>query len=224
MHPEWEPYSAWRDRQADKDSYLVNPPDDVAIQLYTSGTTGHPKGMQLTHANLFAAIAAAPERYPCSADDVSLTCLPQFHIAGSVLGVLNLYRGARTVIVRETAPAERVTLTFLVPALLLFMLQTPGCQAVDFSSLRRIVYGASPIAVEMLRAAMTTFKCDFCHLYGMTETTGVVTCLPPEAHSLSDSPRLRSCGKPLGNAEIKVVDLHDVELRTGQVGEIISGA
>src|SRR5215471_12925853 len=80
-HPEWEPYSAWRDRQADNDSYLVNPPDDVAIQLYTSGTTGHPKGVQLTHANLFAAIAAAPEWYPCSAEDVSLTCLPQFHIA-----------------------------------------------------------------------------------------------------------------------------------------------
>jgi acyl-CoA synthetase (AMP-forming)/AMP-acid ligase II len=228
-HPEWEPYSAWRDRQADTDSYLVNPPDDVAIQLYTSGTTGHPKGVQLTHANLFAAIAAAPEWYPCTAEDVSLTCLPQFHIAGSVLGVFNLYRGARTVIVRETAPAEilqlipteRVTLTFLVPALLLFMLQTPGCQDVDFSSLRRIVYGASPIAVDVLRAALTTFKCDFCHLYGMTETTGVVTCLPPEAHSLSDSPRLRSCGKPLSNAEIKVVDLDNVELQPGRVGEIV---
>jgi acyl-CoA synthetase (AMP-forming)/AMP-acid ligase II len=228
-HPEWESYRAWRDRQADDDPQLATPRDDVAIQLYTSGTTGHPKGAELTHANLLAALAAAPEWYPCTAADVSLACMPQFHIAGSVLGLLSLNRGARTVIMRETAPAEilrlipaeRVTLTFLVPALLLFMLQTPGCQDVDYSSLRRIVYGASPIAVDVLRAALTTFTCEFCHLYGLTETTGVVTCLPPEEHALTDSPRLRSCGKPLSNAEIKVVDIDDVELRSGQVGEIV---
>jgi acyl-CoA synthetase (AMP-forming)/AMP-acid ligase II len=230
-HPEWEPYLAWRSRQADTDSYLVNPPDDVAIQLYTSGTTGHPKGVQLTHANLFAAIGAAPEWYPCGADDISLACMPQFHIAGSFLGVLGLYRGARTVILRETAPAEilriipteRVTFTFLVPSLLLFMLQTPGYQEVDFSSLRRIVYAAYPIALDVLRAALATFKCDFCHLYGLTETTGVVTCLPPEAHSLTDKgPRLRSCGKPLSNAEIKVVGADEVEVEAGQIGEIVA--
>src|SRR5690349_20290228 len=88
---------------------------------------------------------------------------------------------------------------------MLFMLQTSGAEDVDFSSLRRIVYGASPIAVDVLRAALATFKCDFCHLYGLTETTGVVTCLPPEAHSLSDTgPRLRSCGEPLGNPEVNV--------------------
>jgi acyl-CoA synthetase (AMP-forming)/AMP-acid ligase II len=230
-HPEWEPYVAWRDRQPDADPCLCNGPNDVAIQLYTSGTTGHPKGVQLTHANVFAAIAAAPEWYPCGADDVSLACMPQFHIAGSVLGLFSVYRAARTVIVRETAPAEilrlipseRVTLTFLVPSLLLFMLQTSGCEDVDFSSLRRIVYGASPIAVDVLRAALATFKCDFCHLYGLTETTGVVTCLPPEAHSLSDTgPRLRSCGKPLSNAEIKVVGADDAEVQSGQIGEIIA--
>jgi long-chain acyl-CoA synthetase len=166
--PERESYVAWRDRQLDTDSDLVNPPDDVAIQLYTSGTTGHPKGVQLTHANVFAAIAAAPEWYPCGADDVSLACMPQFHIAGSILGLFSLYRGARTVILREAAPAEilrlipseRVTLTLLVPSLLLFMLQTSGCEDVDFSGLRRIVYGASPIAVDVLRAALATFKCD----------------------------------------------------------------
>jgi long-chain acyl-CoA synthetase len=91
--------------------------------------------------------------------------MPQFHIAGRMLGLFSLYRGARTVIVRETAPAEilrlipteRVTLTFLVPSLLLFMLQTPGCEDVDFSSLRRIAYGASPIALDVVRAALATF-------------------------------------------------------------------
>jgi long-subunit acyl-CoA synthetase (AMP-forming) len=81
------------------DSRLRNGPNDVAIQLYTSGTTGHPKGVQLTHANVFAVIAAAPEWYPCGADDVSLACMPQFHIGGSILGLFSLYRGARIIII-----------------------------------------------------------------------------------------------------------------------------
>src|ERR1051326_3187441 len=73
-HSDWEPYVAWRDRQKDADPCLCDEPNDVAIQLYTSGTTGHPKGVQLTHANVFAAIDAAPEWYPCGAGAVSLGC------------------------------------------------------------------------------------------------------------------------------------------------------
>jgi acyl-CoA synthetase (AMP-forming)/AMP-acid ligase II len=74
----------------------------------------------------------------------------------------------------------------------------------------------------VLREALATFKCDFCHLYGLTETAGVVTCLPPEAHSLTDnSLRLRSCGKPLSNADIKVVDSDHIDVQPGQVGEIV---
>src|SRR6266542_3991147 len=160
-HPEWEPYIAWRDRQTSADPELPIRSHDVVLQLYTSGTTGHPKGVQVTHDNILAALAAAHEWYPCTADDVRLACMPQFHVAGSIGGLIGLYAGARTIVAREPAPAEllrliateRVTLTFLVPALMLFMLQTPGCQEVDFSSLKQITYGASPIALDLLRQA-----------------------------------------------------------------------
>jgi len=228
-HPEWESYTDWRDRQASNDPQLAISGDDVALQLYTSGTTGNPKGAQITHNNLVAALQAAGEWYPCSAEDVSLACMPQSHMGGSLLGLIALYVGAQNVITREPSPAEilqlipseRITLAFLVPAVVLFLLQTPGCQAVDSSSLKRIVYGGSPIPLDLLRDALATFKCEFGHLYGLTETTGVVTFLPPQDHDVAGSPRMRSCGKPLSNAEIKVVDSDGIEVPTGHVGEVV---
>jgi len=228
-HPEWEAYADWRDRQPGGDPQLAISVEDVALQLYTSGTTGHPKGAQITHNNLLAALSATNEWYPCTAEDVSLACMPQFHIGGSLLGLIALHAGARAVIMPEPVPAdilrlipgERVSQAFFVPALMLFLLQTPGCRDVDFSSLKRIVYGASPIPLDLLRDAVSTFKCDFGHLYGLTETTGVVTVLPPEDHDPAGAPRMRSCGEPLSNVELKVVGPDDTELQPGQVGEIV---
>jgi acyl-CoA synthetase (AMP-forming)/AMP-acid ligase II len=228
-HSEWEGYTAWRDRQASTDPRLETPGDDVALQHYTSGTTGHPKGTEITHNNLFAALAAAREWYDCSAEGVNLARMPQYHIAGSLVGMIGIYRGARTVITRQVdtteilrlIPAERVTHAFFAPAVLLFLLQTSGCREMDFSSLEYILYGASPIPLDLLREALATFKCDFGQAYGLTETTGVVTVLPPEYHDLAGSPRMRSCGKPLSNAQIKVVDAAGGGLPSGQVGEIV---
>ena len=107
---EWEPYLAWRDRQGDTDPCLRSTRDDVALQLYTSGTTGHPKGAQITHANVLAALAAAKDWYPCTATDVSLACMPQFHISGSLVGLVALYAGARDVIA-EPAPVRDPPIT-----------------------------------------------------------------------------------------------------------------
>jgi acyl-CoA synthetase (AMP-forming)/AMP-acid ligase II len=224
-HPEWEPYAGWRDRQVGTDPGLAASGDDVAMQLYTSGTTGHPKGAQLTHDYLMTSLLdAAREWYGCRSDDVSLICMPQFHYGGSVVGLIALYAGGRDVITRQLEPteilrlipAEGVTVAVFVPAVLLFLLQTPGCRETDFSSLRRVVYSASPIPLDLLREAMATFKCGFGQVYGLTET-GVVTFLPPADHDPAGNPRMRSCGKPIGNAEIKVVDTNDVELPPGQV-------
>src|SRR5688572_12288413 len=131
-HPEWEGYFSWRDRQPSADPRLDTPGDDVALQHYTSGTTGHPKGTEITHDNLLAALAAAREWYDCGAEGVNLACMVQFHLSGSLVGLIGIYRGARTVITRQAdpaeilrlIPAERVTHSFFVPALLLFLLQT----------------------------------------------------------------------------------------------------
>ena len=228
-HPEWEGYTSWRDRQHDDASGMPINGDDVVIQMYTSGTTGHPKGALTTHDNIFAALECSPDWYPCTADDVNLVCMPLFHIAGSFIGLLGLYAGARNVLSRDTHPAtllrliesERVTMMFLVPALMLFMLQAPEIEQVDLSSLRQIDYGASPIALDLLRQAITVFKCDFVQVYGLSETTGVITALPPEDHDPEGSQRMRSCGKPTRTAEIRVVDANDKELAAGEVGEIV---
>ena len=229
-YPDWESYATWRERQDTTDPDQLVTGSDVALQLYTSGTTGRPKGAQLTHDNLLVSLAGSPEYYPCSAADVSLACMPYFHIAGAIVGLFGLFGGARTLVMRDPVPAEilrlipaeRVTVTFFVPALLLFLLQTPGCQETDFSSLRLIAYGASPIPLDLLKTAIATFGCAFEHWYGMTETAGVITRLPFADHDASGGARMRSCGKPIGTMRgLRVVDATGGEAPVGEVGEIV---
>jgi long-chain acyl-CoA synthetase len=114
-----------------------------------------------------------------------------------------------------------VTLAFVAPAVLLILLQTPGCREADFASLRRVVYAGSPIPLALLRDALATFGCAFGQVYGLTETTGAVTHLSPADHAMADSPRLGSCGKPLGTTALRVVDGVGNPLPPGQVGEIV---
>jgi long-chain acyl-CoA synthetase len=229
-HPEWESYLQWRDRQSAADPELPIDVHDVALQLYTSGTTGHPKGAQLTNANLLSLMPTAVRDWGhWNEKDRSLVCLPLFHIGGSGWASIGFYCGATAVIIHEIDCAEilrliaeqRVTRAFFVPALLLFLLQTPGVEKTDFSSLVQIVYGASPIPLDLLRAAMATFKCGFAQVYGLTETTGAITYLSPEEHDPNGNPRMRSCGKPHESVDLRIVDPKGEELPSGQVGEII---
>jgi acyl-CoA synthetase (AMP-forming)/AMP-acid ligase II len=229
-HPSWADYETWRDGQSTDDPVLPFDADDVVLQFYTSGTTGRPKGVQLTHANLVTALEAAADQWGrATPRDVSLVCLPQYHIGGAFWACVGFFQGARNVVAREVNPGEilrlitgeRVTMGFFAPAVLLFLLQAPACRETDFSSLRYILYGASPIPLDLLREALATFRCGFAQVYGMTETTGVVTYLPPEEHDSVGTPRMRSCGQPIPAAEIKVVDEAGRELPSGQVGEII---
>jgi long-chain acyl-CoA synthetase len=228
-HPEWETYVTWRDGQTSADPHLETPGTDVVLQLYSSGTTGHPKGAQLTHDGLMVSLPAAREWYPCSTDDVQLTSMPQYHFSGSFMGLVSLFAGGRIVITRQVdtaeilqlIPAERVSRACFVPAVLLFLLQTPGCRDTDFSSLGYIVYGGSPIPLDLLREAVDTFQCGFGQVYGMTEV-GIVTTLLPRDHDPAGSRRMCSVGKPLGNAEIKVIGEDGAVLPPHQVGEIVA--
>ena len=178
---------------------------------------------------MLTGVAAAMELLSPVPGDVGLVCMPQYHIAGVMMGCLGVATGCRSVVVREVNPGEilllipneRVTMTFFVPAVLLLLLQAPGCRQTDFSSLRHIGYGASPIPLDLLRNAVATFRCGFGQVYGMTETTGAITNLPPEDHDPAGTSRMRSCGRPIAAAEIKVVDDVGRELPTGQVGEIV---
>jgi long-chain acyl-CoA synthetase len=219
------------DAQPTTDPGTRSTSDDVAFQLYSSGTTGRPKGVMLTNSNFFGLLPLAKEMWELSPDAVNMVAMPLFHIGGGGWAVAGQYEGARSVIVREMDPAaligliasERITHGFLVPAVLQFMLMVPGAADADYSSLQVLVYGASPISEEVLAASVTTFQCKFWQAYGLTETTGAVVNLSPEDHDVNgpNRHRLRSCGLPGPGVEVRIVDtdtLQDCEV--GEVGEI----
>jgi long-chain acyl-CoA synthetase len=205
-------------------------PADVAVQMYTSGTTGLPKGVLTTQRNLAAAYLSA-ELWGFDSRSISLTPLPMFHIGGIGWAYLGLVSGATTILVSEfDAPQvvdllerERVTNAVFVPTILQMLAAVPGAAERDYSSLRSIAYGASPITTPVLRAALRTFRCPLFGVYGLTETTGGVVHLAPEDHD-ADGPRqylLRSAGRPLPWVEMRIVDpLTDSECVAGEVGEV----
>ena len=152
-------------------------PDDDALQLYSSGTTGLPKGVVLTHRGLLSTCETVARDWRFGADDVNGNPLPTFHVAGMTMLLLTLWAGGQTVAFPSfeagefIAAVERegITHAFLVPAMLLFMLQQPGVRAADYRKLRLIAYGGSPISDALLKEAMAVFGCDFLQVYGMTE-------------------------------------------------------
>jgi long-chain acyl-CoA synthetase len=204
---------------------------DVVFQVYTSGTTGRPKGAMLSHRNLLALRASGyavgllwfPE-----AGDSTLVVLPVSHIAGTAYALFGLYGGGRVVIAREFDAAETLRLIeaesishlLLAPAVLKLVVEHPDATTTDFSRLRYITYGASPIPEALLRRALTTFGCDFVQMYGMTETAGGVVALSPEDHRSGNADRLRSAGCAMPGVEVVILDEGGRVLGPGQIGEV----
>jgi fatty-acyl-CoA synthase len=230
--PQWPDYAAWRDAQSSDDPGVAITPKDIAIQLYTSGTTGKPKGAMLSHANFLNLVqtgndAAKPDWNKWATSDVSLIAMPIFHIGGSGWGVMNLYHGAKGVIAREFDPTRildffeqyGITKLFMVPAAMQFVVRQPRARQVNFSKLKYMLYGASPIPAALLRECIEVFKCGFVQMYGMTETTGTIVALPPEDH-VEGLERMRSAGKALPGIELAILDSDGNRLPPRQVGEI----
>jgi long-chain acyl-CoA synthetase len=227
----YQGYEEWVQGFEATDPGIVATGDDIAFQLYSSGTTGRPKGVMLSNANLFELVPAAEEIWDFSPEMVNLVAMPLFHIGGGGWAVAGMVYGCTSVIVRDLDPAaligligeKRITHGFLVPAVLQFMLMMPGVAEADYSSLHLLVYGASPISEEVLAKSVKTFGCQFWQTYGLTETTGAIVNLPPSDHD-PEGPnrhRLRSCGLPGPGVEIRIVDSSTfADLPTGDVGEI----
>ena len=224
-------YETWVNSGAATDPAVVSASEDVAFQLYSSGTTGRPKGVMLTNNNFFVMLPGARTFWKLSDDMINLVAMPLFHIGGGGWATAGQFVGSSSIIVREMDPnaviqlieKHKITHGFLVPAVLQFMLMMPSVKEADFSSLQLMVYGASPISLEVLTNSVETFKCDFMQVYGLTETTGATTLLPSEDHDPKgpNAHRLRSCGVPAPGVEIRIIDnATGKELPAREVGEI----
>lgn len=206
--------------------------DEAVLQLYTSGTTGHPKGAVLSNRNLFglrkASLDNPPEHTLWDEDEAVLVAMPCAHIGGTGLGVMALAAGLPGVVLTEFDPPRvfdavenrGVTRFFIVPAALALLLNHPDCAKTDFSRIKYILYGASPIPLELLRECIAMFGAQFVQNYGMTETTGTICVLPPEDHSVEGNQRMRSAGKPLPGVEMIIRGPDGKPLPTGEIGEI----
>ncbi len=227
----YESYAAWRDRFPPTDPAIEPDADASVYQLYTSGTTGMPKGVQLTSKNVFAFAAAGTVEWRFDGDSVSFVALPLFHSAGSAWALIGLINGATNVLLREVACGEilrmisehRVTNIFLVPAVIQMLLAEPGAGDSDFSSMRAVAYGGSPISETVRQESMRRFACDFLQCYGFTEATGAVSSLRAEDQD-PGGPRakfLASAGRPWGDVEMRIVDPESLEdAPAGGAGEI----
>jgi long-chain acyl-CoA synthetase len=230
----WVPLAeldAWLDGAQPVDPGFEPAADTVVVQLYTSGTTGLPKGVMLSGRNFASILVKADTVFRIDDRTVSMVAMPLFHIGGTGWALAGMSRGGHSVVVRDLDPAvvldlierHRITHTFVVPAVLMFLLATPELAEADVSSLETVFYGASPISEEVLVRSMEALGCDFTQVYGLTETTGAITSLMPEDHDPS-GPRaglLRSAGRPFDHVEIRIADPDTgAERPPGEVGEI----
>lgn len=226
-HPEWITYTQWRDEQSPAKVRVRNHPGDTMVQMYTSGTTGFPKGVELNHTSVLACTRSMMGSDAWEPGEVALVTAPLFHTAGSAWANCALQSGGTVVLLRELSPESildaieehRVTQTLLVPAVIQMVLHSPDCADRDFSSLKRLLYGASPITLAVLQQAIETFDCEMEQGYGLTETVGPVAMLPPEDHV--DEDKLKSCGKAVPGSTIRVVDADSSDCAPGEVGEIV---
>lgn len=226
-------YQEWRDNEASRDLGIPISSSSPAVQLYTSGTTGRPKGAVLSHANfIWLQQAQSGERYgwnQWAEDDVALAVMPAFHIAGLGWTLTALYNGSPTVLAREfDAPAAleaiatwRVTKILAVPSAVQMLVAEYAARSADLSSLRYVFYGASPMPLELLRRSLESFNAQFVQLYGMTETAGGVIALGPEDHDPVDIARMRSAGRPLAGVEVAVWSEAGHVLAPGKIGELV---
>lgn len=231
----------WRSFDAWLHAYAEEPVADASVsetsilyQMYTSGTTGRPKGVELTHAavlaNAFQLELAIP--YRLARGDRYLIVCPLYHAAAAISVVMTLRAGGALVIHRNFEPAavlaalaEEVTAATLVPAMIQRCIEEAERSGRrTFEKLVHILYGASPIAEETLRRAMALFDCKFTQAFGMTETTAAATALTAEDHDLALSGRqglLRSCGRALIATGISIQTPSGAAAATGDTGEIV---
>ncbi len=230
----WIDYKEWVAAQPASAPEERSDNDAELYQMYTSGTTGRPKGAVLQQSAVIANMLQQMAAVPTHLDDHSLIVVPLYHAAGALTALGSISSGTSMVIHEDFSPLDvvsalsdgGVTRTTLVPAMIqACLVMVPDVGERDYKRLHTIIYGASPIAADVLRKAIELFRCDFTQGYGMTETTATLTFLSPNDHKLAlkDRPELLlSAGRPLPGTDLRIVDDDDQPVPLGAVGEIVA--
>ena len=224
-------FPAWRDwldvqpRQAVQSAQIDD--ETIVLQVYTSGTTGLPKGVMTSNAGFMSYLASLSAGARLTSNSISLSTMPQFHIGGTGWAAAGLYQGATVLMLRdadpdlilETIAAQHVTNLIAVPSVVRMLLQSSRLPTTDFSSLAYLYYGGGPMTEHILQQALAAFHCAFLQGFGMTECP-FVSLLEPEDHT-AERNLLLSCGKAIPATTIRLVDPETgIDVAPGAVGEL----
>jgi len=223
-------YEGWLAAQQPDSRVYPAAPTGCFVQLYTSGTTGFPKGVMLTHRGMLAHAHNVSATQDFGADARVQVAMPLFHVGGTSYALIAITAGAHIYMMRMPDPAaalamletEKITHTFYVPALMAAMTQVPGAAERDYSALKALSYGASPMPLPVMRASLKMFPGVMQQVYGMTEQSGVVTLLGPQDHvDPAAAHRLVSAGKAISGVKVEIRDpATGQNVATGEPGEI----
>ena len=232
-------YSDMIDGADDDELWPTGDDEDLAVLLFTSGTTSFPKGVMLTHNSFSSYVLSHVTPADPESDERNILTVPMYHIAGMQAMISAIY-GGRTLIIQrqfdakswmELVEQESVDRAMMVPTMLKMLMDHEEFHDHDMNSLRVITYGAAPMPLEVIRRAIVEFpNAQFINAFGQTETAATITMLPPEDHVLTGAPeeverklkRLSSIGRPLEDVEVRIVDEDGVESALGDVGEIVA--
>jgi long-chain acyl-CoA synthetase len=228
--PGWTAFEEWVAEQPATDPHRDLGGDALCSLMYSSGTTGRPKGVTTTVEGFLWAVDAFSAQFDISSSSVSLVPTPYYHIAAGGWSLIALAAGGTIVQFTEVTPGNmlsllvehRATHVIMVPTVIQLFITSPEASAADYSSVQHVVYGGSPISETVMVRAKEVFGAELSQSYGLTETVGVTTILGPDDH-VPGTTKLRSAGRAVPGVEVDVVDADTgAPIPVGEVGEIVT--